>query len=363
MRKLIASLFLSLAAIGFIVVNGCSKEQKVPTYSYGGPGSAYTATLSDDGTFTITHAPSVGATVTMTITGTYSRLASGFVKLTVTGSTGSGAPASGSTALGLEVPGFALLLKPAGNESEVIPMVVAGQCPTADMTLNWMVTDKDDATSAASTSADYLGVFQYTASTNSATLPNKYALQAFTSLGSGTVGTLSTCSNGILNFTGGAMWLTSQGGALVHATGSGPTNDQVIVAMPSSTISSTTGFAGSYAGLVFDKTATDGSGNRIFPVSVSMTSPSASTMTGTGTKMTDVEANTLSTDSATLTISSIDSPQNGFMKGTISIGGSTGTMGCMAKANVVDSNKNMMFCIAQSPQNNTKMFNILLISK
>jgi hypothetical protein len=361
--RLALTIFLTLGVVtaGFVALNGCGSGT-LPTYSYGGPGSAWTATLRDDGTFTITHADDLDSAVDLTVTGTYSRLTSGFVKLTVTGSVGADGPSNGDEAYGLEIPGFAFLLKPIGEDSNLIPMVATSACPTTNFALNWIVTDKEDSSSASSTSSDFFGTFAYNATTGVSTLPSKYALGGpYTSLGSGTIDGAAACADGIIEFTGGAIWLTSQGGALVHAPGSGPSNDQVIVAMPQTAITDTSSMGGEYAGLVFDKS--ESSGGRIYPVAATATETSGSVLTLTGTKITDVDTGTTSADSVTITTTALDSPSNGFIKATIQAGLDSGVMSCMAAKNVVSSGKNMLFCVSQSPGDNTKMFNLLLVSK
>lgn len=346
---------------GLVTLNGCGSDT-LPSYTYGGPGSSWTAALNDDGTFTITRADEVGGTTTLTVTGTYTRLSTGFVKLTVSSGTGTDAPSAGAEAYGLEIPGFAFLLKPIGSDSNLIPMVATSGCPTTDFDLNWILTDKDDAVSAANAASDFFGSFNYNATTGASTLPSKFALAGpYTSLGTGTVDNAQACANGIIEFTGGAIWLTAQGGALVHVEGSGPSDDQVIVAMPQAAITDTSSLGGSYAGLVFDKNEV--SGNRIYPVVGAITETSSSQVTIVGTKLTDVETGTTESEYVTITSTGLDSPGDGFMKATITAGTDTGLMSCMVAKNVVSSGKNMLFCVSQSPGDNTKMFNLLLISK
>lgn len=340
---------------------GCGASQT--NYSYGGPGSSYSAALNADGTFTITRAADINSAASLTVAGTYSRLSTGFVYMTVTAVTGTG-PSVGDTAYGMEIPGFAFLVKPVGGDSHVIPMVASGTCPTADFTANWIAGDKDDSTSATNIAADFFGTFSYNATANTATLPAKYALAGpFTALGAGTVPGLGTCSSGVLSFTGGAMWLTSLGGALVHANTGGETADQIIIAMPATSLASTTSLAGNYAGLVFNKDLPTGDANRLFPVSVTATAPTSTTMSMTGTQLTDVTTGATGAGTATLAITAMNSPSAGFMTGTVTVGASNGLMVCSAAVNAVSSGKNFINCVAQSPDDNTQMFNLLMVSK
>ena len=362
--------FVALALSTALVLSRCGSSSSHPTYNYGGPGSAYTATLNANGTFTVTHAPSVGAAVDVTVTGTYVRLASGFVKLTIgsiTGSVGSNGPAVGDIAYGMEIPGFAFLLKPMGSGAgdHIIPMVATGSCPTGTLNMNWIVGEKSDSSDATQTTEDHFGTFTYDSTSATGNLPAKYALQGNTSLGAGTVNGLAACSSGILSFTGGNIWLTTLGGALVHASGSGDTSDQIIIAMPQSTLTAAS-LTGVYTGLVFDKA--NSSNDRIIPVGATF-SNSSGTLTATGAKVTDVDAGTLSTtDTAAISLpaSGMNVPSNGFWTGTITINSLSGAIVCMAADNVASSGKDMMFCIAQSPTatpQNSTIFNVLLVTK
>ncbi len=363
--------FLTVVALvaGALVFNqGCGKasaDATKVTQSYGGPGSEFKATLNPDGTCQVTHAPSVGAAVDLTVVCTFVRLATGYVKLTVVSSSGTATdkPAAGVQAYGLEIPGFAFLMKPIGSgDSHIIPMVVSGSCPTANFSANWVLGEKRDDDDALQTTNDYFGTFSYNATTGAGTIPTKYALAGpFTSLtgGAGVTG-LSACANGQMNFTGGSMWLTQQGGALVHSTNGVENEDQIIIAMPQSTLT-TAALAGNYGGLGFDKNG--GSGQKVFPITGVATATDANTLTIVGTKVSDIETGAVTSDQATVTLTALNSPSAGFMTGVVTQGALTGKMACMGAANVVSSGKNMMFCIGQSPNQNSKIFNILLVSK
>ena len=351
-----------MTVLGSVVIS-CG-DDTAATQSYTGPGSEFGIVLNGDGTFVVTKKSSIGGTTTLTVNGTYSRLSTGFVKLTVTSSDPVDQVPAGETAYGLEIPGLAFLLKPAGSDANIIPMVVSGDCPTADMSMNWIQVETDDSQIATSTSSDYYGTFTYTHSTTSASLPAKYNLVNTTSLGSSSIGTL-TCSAGTATVSGADMFLTGQGGAIVHTNTSSTSADGMIVAMPNGTLTTTTALEGSYSGLVFDKaqTSSGSNANRIFPVSVTLTASTSTTITGVATKFSDVETLPTVASDATLSLTSVDSPSAGFIRGTITIASSTTNLVCMAKTDVVGSGKNMLFCIGQSPNSSTKHFNILLVSR
>jgi hypothetical protein len=337
---------------------------KTPEYSYAGPGSKWGVTLKEDGTFTITHAPDTQSDIDMTVNGTYTRLSTGFVKLVVTSATGTNAPDAGEEAYGLEIPGFAFMLKPVGDDTNVIPMVASGSCPTSDLAANWIILEKSNTSNATNSSQDWYGTFTHTVSTNTSNVATKYSLVNTTDLGS-TALTGTTCEAGIMHLESDNvdMFLTSGNGAIVHTNIGNPTDDSFIVAFPSETISSATALDGSYAGIVFDKSASSGSENRIFPMNVTFTASSATAASAVGTKLTNVETGETDTGSATISLTSFNSPSAGFARGTITADSATGNVVCNVNTNVQSTGKKVLFCIAQSPGNNTKFFNFLAVSK
>lgn len=357
--RLFTFVFVTLLAL--IATSRCGSTTAATNYSYAGPGSHYTLALNADEKFVLTHAETADAEVDLTVNGAYTRLATGFLHLTVESVTGDDGPTAGDEAYGLEVPGFTVILKPMGGDDHLIPLVISGGCPTADFDANWIIAKKTNGSSAASTTQDLFGTFSFDFETNFGTLPTKFALQGFTAIsGGGTVGG-TTCSNGLMKATDANMYLTANGGAIVHTGHSGADSDQsFILALPVAEFSGTA-ITGDYAGLAFNESASSGGGSRIFPVSASFTG-TASAITGTGTKLTDVEAGTTSAETVTINLSQLNSPSDGFAKGTITAG-SSGNLACTVDDDVVGSGKNLLACVGQSPGDTTKMFGLLLVTK
>ena len=104
--------------------------------SYQGPGSHYLVALDDDGTFHIEISDDPSSAADTIVDGIYTRLATGFLDMTVRSASGVDAPSPGDQAIALEIPGFALLLKPLDSNGEIIPMIEAGECPSSDFVAN-----------------------------------------------------------------------------------------------------------------------------------------------------------------------------------------------------------------------------------
>ena len=338
----------------------------VTSSSYAGPGSRWDVTLSSDNTFTITMAESVSTPVIMTITGDYTTLSSGFLKLTVgtvAADAGVGAPSVGDAAYALNVPGYTFVLKPLDSaDDQIIPMVTGGECPTTDLDANWVMVKIETGADASGSTEGFYGTFNFDMAAGTPSLPSMYALDQ-TSLVAGPM-TGGTCADGIMLVDGETeMYLTSNGGAIVRIglnTPDDDTDDNFIFGFAPESLGSISNMAGDYAGLLFDGSQV--SGSQITPVSVSCTANGNCT----GNMVTDIETNTLSDDTVTINLVTVDNPSDGFITGTIAVsapGSIMGNMACMANIDAQGTGKNIMSCVGQSPGDAAQMFNVLLVSK
>ena len=334
-------IYLSLLLVVVAMVWACgdgSSSSSATTQSYAGPGSQWTSAISSDGTFTLNESES-----SLILSGTWTETDGGFKKLIVTSSSDTGSVALGSTAFALDIPGVVLLLKPLDG-TQMITMVKSGECPQTDVTSNWIMTNSN-----TDMGADILGTFAYTAATTSATLPARYQLDG-TDIGASALGSFS-CSSGTATISDARMYLTQNGSAIVHSgtdTAADETDDAFIMALPASQISSLSNLDGNYRGLVFaDNTGAD----ELFPVAITLNNG-----TGTGN---EIDADTgVTSDPVSVNFTSVDSPSDGFINGTI--GGST--VRCMANTDVNASGKNFVFCIGENPGETGKLYNLLMIN-
>ena len=363
-------LVVSVTALTGSLLLGCSGSSSSSAVSgedYNGPGSKWDLSLNDDGSFHIDHRPDINSNIDYTVDGSFVRQASGFVTLSVTGGSGVDAPTPGSTAWALEVPGYAVMLKPVDG-NQLVTMVKSGECPSEDFDANWVVVKQDRSggdADANNASRDFAGTFHFDFASQTPSLPIKKSLAgSFNDLGAGTIDPgVITCEDGIMNIPGAAMYLTANGGAIVHTAGSdanSETDDSFIFGLGQKTITHVNDADGNYAGMLFDDNMADGS--KINPVSLSCVSGSC-----TGTLVTDVVSGATSADTVTVTLSgSVNdiggTSMNGFMTGTISDDVGTGNMMCMVDPDAVGSGKRIVSCVGQSPGNNNDMFNVLFVS-
>ncbi len=354
---------LIFAIISTLTLTACSSSSdselssSTGAQSYNGPGSKWDVNLNADNTFTITMRENPDSSILLTVDGTYERLTSGFLKLTVATSTGDGGPTAGDEAWALEVPGYAFLLKPLDSGSDqIIPMVSAGNCPSEDFIANWVIVKKASSRAADDADADFFGEFSYTAASQSAIIPSARALEnSFQDQGENSLGN-GSCESGIMSIADAIMFLTSNGGAIVQTGVSDPDEGSFIFALTQKAISAVSNLDGDYAGMLFDENLSDGS--KISPVSLA-----CSNGTCTGTIVTNIETGATSTETVTVNLSGTpDDLGSGLITGTINDGTNSGNLACMADISVLDGDTKMINCIGQSPGDNTKMFNVLFIS-
>lgn len=362
----------SISALTIFGITGCGGGSSNPSstpgidQNYSGPGSKWDLTLAGDGTFNIDHYQT-GDLINpdYTVQGNYTRESSGFVTLTTTGGTGTGYPPPGSTAWAVEVPGFAFMLKPVGDD-QIIPMIEAGNCPTSNYLGNFVVVKKDLTNNGDSgadlANRDFFGSFTFDVSTSVTTL------NVLKSLTAGFPDTISnavaleagTCSQGVMSLSSSVVYLTTSGGGIVHLGTDTPSNsadDSFLFALEQKAITNISNLDGTYAGILFDQNSSPG--QQIQPVKLSCTSGSCS-----GSLVSDVVTGaTVPNSTASVNLLTVDTfSAPGLMTGSVSYGGSTGNMACVADINANSTGKKIISCVAQSPDNNANMFNVIFVS-
>lgn len=348
--KNILAIFTAIA-----VLTSCSSDDgttAATSYSYNGPGSNWEFSYTGS-TFQLKE-----AVASLEVNGSMETLASGFKKLTVTNATGTGAPSAGDAAYGLDVPGVVFLLKPIAANSNIIPMVVSGSCPSANTTMNWVMTKIDDdvdlydhTTPKVNDSQELVGTVSITST--GASLTKKFTANSGDVTGTPLPMTID-CNAGKGSVDGGAadMYLTAAGGAIVRINGdSGTEDDSIIMAMPGAQSISSGAADGDFVGLGYSSEDT-------IPIKAEL---SGSTLT---VKQINPDTGSETGFSGSVTISNFDQPATGFVKGNIT-GQTNQKVLCTVNTDVAGSGKSMIFCVGMDSAGTgtDKLFNALLISK
>jgi len=265
---------------------------------------------------------------------------------------------------------YALLLKPS-NEDRIIAMLKEGECPTSNLIGNFVVTKKDlvidtgapdvGTSGASQAGRDFFGSFVFNVTDGVTTLTNLNSLTAgFPSTIGGTPLALpaGTCTNGIVTLDDSLVYLTASGGGIVHLglnTASNAADDSFLFGLPQKAITDISSIEGNYAGIIFD----DFSDTKVQAVSLTCDSGGDCT----GNIVTDVVAGTTAGSTAVLALSgTIDSPSDGNITGTVTIGASTGNLACAADITAAGTSTKVISCVGQSPEDNNYMYNVIFVS-
>jgi hypothetical protein len=326
-----------------------------PIANYSGPGSNWDIALNDDGSYAVSRSQMPGMDSNLSISGVFQQTASGFVSMSIDASSGAEAPAQGETAWALEIPGYALLLGSVNTSDEhFVTMVDGGQCPTSDLSGNWITvraSANDDTSSSGSGffgSLDYNRSFGTTVQTSRFALTNGNPGQGEYSLGN------EFCRDGIVTSSTSDIYLAPNGGVTVHVDAADLDDGKFIFALPRTTIDSIADFDGSYAGVLSDEGAS--AGNMVSPVVVSCSNGICS-----GDYVTDVIAGTLAGQPFSIDLSgTINVPGPGLTTGELTVGGVTGNIGCMVDLDTAGSGQRVISCAGQSPTSNSSLVNLIL---
>ena len=360
----------SIVAATCLIVAACNSSSSKPTptpvppppaadpvtsIEYNGPGSKWDVSLEDDDTFQITRRPDVNSAIDLTVNGTWTRNAMGFVVLTVDSASGTDAPVQGDTAWAVEAEGYALMLRTDGDN--FIPMVKAGACPTDDMLGNWVIVRKHADADATELDGDYFGSFAFDATTGVASLPAQHALaDGFPSIGSSGELAPGSCADGIMEVDDAVMYLTDNGGAIVHTNLSQPEEASFILALSQKAMTSVASLDAEYAGILFD--GSSAADEQVSAVTLACTSGLCS-----GALVDDVVAMTTAGTFSIDLFGTTNTPVTGFLTGTVADDmGNTGNLACMVDEDVQGTGQRLLSCVGQSPADNQKMVNLLFAS-
>lgn len=330
-----------------------NSDTSVETYQ--GSGSQWTTELdTDNNTFTVSETDSG-----LVVEGTFEQLDSGFLKLTVTSSSPGDDPAPGAQAYALNIPGTILLLKPIGAESNIISMVRTGSCPESDLLGNWIETRTQGENLDGS---EIFGTFLFTAVEGNASLPEVYGIADPTTplLTDEDLGNFE-CEDGVATVEDATLYLSEAGAVVVEVpneeNGDNEDDNAIIVGMPVGAIGNLANTDGTYSGLIF----VDGNDAEIMTVEVTLENGSGSVSRYDNDSP---ENDSTKEEIGTIDFAEIDSPSDGFMRGTVlaTAENETGTIVCMAQDDVNQSGQKFVFCAGSAPGDDNSLFNVLLIS-
>lgn len=335
-----------------VLISSCGSSSSNSSDVYQGKGSTWEMTFNAG---TVTGSESVSG---VTFSGTYTSKSTGFIEVTVTSSSGTGAPTVGTEFYGITIPEVAVVFRPILTSGESVPVVLLkkGTCPSGTGAFSWIEGQPNSNYNVNDSNAEVYGKFTTTNSGNTVTVNTGYSLaNNDTNLTSGQSFT-GTCSDGKATVgsgqDSGTMFYTASGPIMIH------TSNGLIYGVPSATVTASN-LAGDYSGIIY---TADGStlSDKFHPALMTINSTGTS---GSVTIYDTVETTATSLGTATLALSSANSPHAGAFKGTVTVGGSTENSFFAVVVNIAGTGINAVFGIGRKPGAATKAYSTLFVSK
>jgi hypothetical protein len=363
---------LPAAIASLLIIAGCGSDSttsavdvtsaaepvvaQVSMTSYSAPGSNWQYDFHDNGTYSITRSEFPGTANTLSVDGSYSATAAGFVSMTVDASAGTDAPGVDSQIWALEVPGFALLLSPVStSDDKFISMVSGGECPNTDFSNNWITVRAQASGDSTSVEGSYFGSLSYRSNDGATSLGSQFALttgnpdQGALSLGTG------YCNDGLVSTATSDIYLAREGSASIRANVD-DASEQTVFSLPKATIGSITSLDGTYAGILSDDGADLNA--KVSPILVTCTSGLC-----TGDVVTNVDTGALAGQTFVIALSgSANVPAPGLTTGEFQVNGGSSNLACMVDANLDGNGNRVISCAGQSPTRDYRLLNLILAS-
>jgi hypothetical protein len=325
--------------------------------SYSGPGSNWDIYLNNDGSFAVNRSALAGMDPDLSVSGSFQGTAQGFLSMTIDASSGDDAPVRGNKAWAFEIPNHALTLSPISTaDDHAVTMVGSGVCPDSDVSANWISIRAGASSDTQSTEGSYFGAMGFSNANGSTVLRSQYALtvgnpnQGEYALGNG------FCRDGVISTTTSDIYLSPTGATTVHVDAAAPDGGMFILALPKTTLGSISDLDGNYGGVMTDEGAIQG--QKVSPVVLSCASGICS-----GDFVADVATGALAGSPFTVDLSgSINAPSNGLTTGTVTVGGSSGNIGCMVSSYNPASGQRLISCAGQSTTKSYALMNLILAS-
>ena len=358
-----ACLFLSACNLGYDLGDSDTDGDTDSSAAFHGPSenAAWELELGDTDSFELTKRASPSELSEYSLLGTYSDLGSGYKELTIT----SNLPAdiTSNTLVALEMDDEAIILFPfEAGSSDLIALIplsddISEQCPSNDVTGNWLRFDSTEDTSSESNA--FIGEIRYSVNSDTIRLITGFALDDEFSGQTNEISLAdANCENGLSELDSGNQYFSEN--TLVAEEDGADTYGRIF-SLPALTVSSLTAFDGDYVGYMFKlsevadtsfASANCTSGNCDITLKNDHTDTSSST-----------ETYTLEFDEDSLNPSSV-----GLVQGTIasvSNTSNTGNLLCTINTDLTPSNTGttkVIACAAQAPDENTSIISFFFVA-
>ena len=306
--------------------------------------------------FTLEHSIPGNTTPLFTATGNYTEEDSGFMTLEVEEVTGSSSIRVNDELSIIEVDESLIFLNPTAGSAfeQIYPLVSDSTCPTGENSVNWITVDSDQDSSDSN--LPIIGNVTLSTSNNSIDLDPGFSLEALPGNAeleeiSFNVG-ISNCADAFIATNDGEFYLTENGLSIIRDTS---IDTRTLLTLPSTELNAISDIDSSsnYLGYIDDNGANSGSRVRAISASCSSTS-------GCELFTINIETEVTEPFGSITWDSTINSPEDGFVNGNISVSGEQGNIACLVNTNLFSRSTIALMCAFQSPSNNSLIANLYL---
>lgn len=334
----------------------CAEPAPPQPFTYAGP-SVWTLDFSENNLFSLKFGTSVGG-ADSEIVGTYNRTGLGFTYLSIA----SFLDDELEQMYSVEAQGKTLILRLEQSTSEFVPMLSSPECPEASFVANYVALELGASADATDAAQAWFGTFSHNISDGTSQLATQYPLTTNTDLGEFDWAGLA-CAEGTGIVGTDRFFFSSVGDAIVHTDPANPATDTMLVTMPIDTLESAFDMDGNYAAIVLNKARDADTEYRTYGMDLKYTASGGGSATATGYSVTDIPSSVIGDATVTFAFTDYNLPSDGFMQGTVNIGSGTGKITCSTTMNLHGTSKKVLYCIGQSPDDNTKQFSMFAVSR
>jgi len=363
----IATATLLSCKAGYTPSTGEGSEPDEGDLVFHGPGSSWLLAMDPvDETFELTRAATPGGGNNLEISGEYSELSNGFLKLSISDATSGSNVVAGTSYYGIEIGTELKFLQPIGSsQPQIIALVESNGCPTS-FTGNWLQYKWENTSNSESHTENQFGVFAYSSvEGDNIRLDSQYNLDDPTDergdlvLSSGLCeDDINTSDNRQYHFSPGTSTLIELASSNADISNGISNNTQFLINLEQRNLSATTDFNSTLIGFYYNQ-----QNGSVEPVLAECTSGVCSINI-----IDDVESGQLRAGDFALTFeeTDINTPSRGFVTGELTNpNNQVGATVCSINRDYDGSGDLLIACVGIAPESiiTPNYTNLFLVSQ
>ena len=234
-----------------------------------------------------------------------------------------------------------------------IALIQENDCATINLNKNWIIYGDEDSRDVNDETNDFFGTLNFDLDNNSLVFDNRFPLTEIetpTALEEDITLELTECEDGVSSDNTNDHFHNGNISSLTNTE-----NNTLVIAMPIADAISLDNISGRFIGIAFDESLE--ATNKSRAVSTDCTNGNCPLLIDN-----DVADNSTDIDGPTLNLTSLNSPNNGFILGTIEEGDDLGNIACISNQSFAGGEQDLLLCVGQAPSSNDQLFSLILRS-